>query len=49
MAKAKKATKPKKIRQENYETKLKVNASFEDVIGWSVEGNPKPKTKPLKK
>lgn len=49
MAKAKKATKPKKIRHENYETKLKVNASFEDVLLWSVEGNPKPNPKVKKK
>ncbi len=45
MAKAKKASKPKKIRQENYDKKLTVNASFEDVLMWSVSGNPKPKPK----
>ena len=46
MAKAK--SKPTKKRAENYDTKLAINGTFEDVIKLSVAGNPAPAPKPVK-
>jgi hypothetical protein len=46
MAKAK--SKPTKKRAENYDTKLAINGTFEDVIKLSVAGNPAPAPKPIK-
>jgi hypothetical protein len=40
-SKQKPATKRPKKRPSKYEAKLKLNASFEDVIKMVVEGNPK--------
>ncbi len=46
MPKAKK--KAAKKRAHNYDEKLAINGTFEDVIKLSVAGNPAPKPKPVK-